>query len=110
MLLLVSIFARPIAATARGRGSSAHGERALRKADIDRAFEYIAATPAVRDCLISGGDPLSLDEDRLEWVLSRLRAIPHLEFIRIGTKMPAVLPQRITPALTRCCAATIRCG
>jgi lysine 2,3-aminomutase len=55
----------------------------------------------VRDVLISGGDPLALAEDRLDWILARLRAIPHIEFIRIGTKMPAVLPQRITPQLTR---------
>ena len=85
----------------RARLVGASGERALRKADIDRAIEYIAATPAVRDCLISGGDPLSLDEDRLEYVLSRLRAIPHLEFIRIGSKQPVVQPMRVTPALTK---------
>ena len=60
----------------RARLVGASGERALRKADIDRAIEYIAATPAVRDCLISGGDPLSLDEDRLEYVLSRLAGDP----------------------------------
>ena len=85
----------------RARLVGASGERALRKADIDRAIDYIAATPAVRDCLISGGDPLSLDEDRLEYVLSRLRAIPHLEFIRIGSKQPVVQPMRVTPALTK---------
>jgi lysine 2,3-aminomutase len=85
----------------RARLVGASGERALRKADIDRAIEYIAATPAVRDCLISGGDPLSLDEDRLEYVLSRLRSIPHLEFVRIGTKQPVVQPMRVTPALTK---------
>lgn len=85
----------------RARLVGASGERALRKADIDRAIEYIAATPAVRDCLISGGDPLSLDEERLEYVLSRLRAIPHLEFVRIGTKQPVVQPMRVTPSLTK---------
>jgi len=85
----------------RARLVGASGERALRKADIDRAIDYIAATPAVRDCLISGGDPLSLDEDRLEYVLSRLRSIPHLEFIRIGSKQPVVQPMRVTPALTK---------
>jgi lysine 2,3-aminomutase len=85
----------------RARLVGASGERALRKADIDRAIEYIAATPAVRDCLISGGDPLSLDEERLEYVLSRLRAIPHLEFIRIGSKQPVVQPMRVTPTLTK---------
>ena len=85
----------------RARLVGASGERALRKADIDRAIEYIAATPTVRDCLISGGDPLSLDEDRLEYVLSRLRSIPHLEFVRIGSKQPVVQPMRVTPALTK---------
>ena len=49
----------------------------------------------------SGGDPLTLPDSRLEWLLDRLRRIPHVEIIRIGTKVPAVLPQRITPALTR---------
>ncbi len=85
----------------RARLVGASGERALRKADIDRAIEYIAATPTVRDCLISGGDPLSLDEERLDYVLSRLRSIPHLEFIRIGSKQPVVQPMRVTPALTK---------
>ena len=66
----------------RARLVGASGERALRKADIDKAIDYIANTPAIRDCLISGGDPLSLDEDRLEYVLARLRAIKHLEFIQ----------------------------
>jgi lysine 2,3-aminomutase len=85
----------------RARLVGASGERALRKADIDKAIEYIASTPAIRDCLISGGDPLSLDEERLEYVLSRLRAIKHLEFIRIGSKQPVVQPMRVTPTLTK---------
>ena len=51
--------------------------------------------------LISGGDPLALSDERLDWILTRLRQIPHVEFVRIGTKMPAVLPQRITPELCR---------
>jgi lysine 2,3-aminomutase len=85
----------------RARLVGASGERALRKADIDRAIEYIERTPAVRDCLISGGDPLSLDEERLQYILSRLRSIEHLEFIRIGTKQPIVQPMRVTPSLTK---------
>ena len=67
----------------------------------EQAIAYIEAHPEVRDVLISGGDPLTLSDDRLEWLLSRLRRIPHVELIRIGTKVPVVLPQRITPALTR---------
>lgn len=66
-----------------------------------RAIEYIAAHPEIRDVLLSGGDPLLLSDDRLEWLLSRLRAIKHVELLRIGSKVPAVLPQRITPALVR---------
>jgi lysine 2,3-aminomutase len=67
----------------------------------ERAIEYIAAHHEIRDVLLSGGDPLVLSDDRLEWLLSRLRKIPHLEFLRIGSKIPVVLPQRITPALVR---------
>jgi lysine 2,3-aminomutase len=66
-----------------------------------QAIAYIEAHPEIRDVLISGGDPLTLADDQLEWLLSRLRQIPHVEFVRIGTKVPVVLPQRITPALTR---------
>jgi lysine 2,3-aminomutase len=64
-----------------------------------QAIEYIAADSAIRDVLISGGDPLTLTDDQLDWLLSRLRRIPHVEVIRIGTKAPFVLPQRITPEL-----------
>jgi len=55
----------------------------------------------VRDVLLSGGDPLTIATDKLEWLLSRLSAIPHVEFLRIGTKVPAVLPQRVTRDLVR---------
>jgi lysine 2,3-aminomutase len=77
------------------------GEFLPDKAQWERCLAYIAARPAIRDVLLSGGDPLILSEDRLEWLIGRLRSIPHVEIIRIGTKIPAVLPQRITPALTR---------
>ena len=80
------------------------GDRSTRRFDIrqwERALAYIENTPSIRDVLLSGGDPLTLSNDRLEWLLSRLRCIPHVEFIRIGTKAPVVLPQRITHALTR---------
>jgi lysine 2,3-aminomutase len=78
-----------------------HGHIAPQEARLERAFEYIRSTPAIRDVLISGGDPLALSDDRLDWILTSLREIPHVEFVRIGTKMPAVLPHRITPALCR---------
>jgi lysine 2,3-aminomutase len=78
-----------------------HGELMPQESRLEKAFEYIRQTPAIRDVLISGGDPLALSEDKLDWILGNLRRIPHVEFIRIGTKMPAVLPQRVTPQLTR---------
>jgi lysine 2,3-aminomutase len=77
------------------------GEYSFNTGQWENAIAYITATPAIRDVLISGGDPLILSDDRLEWLLSRLRAIPHVEFLRIGTKVPPLLPQRITPALVR---------
>jgi len=79
-----------------------HGrEFGFHLAQWDKALAYIEATPTIRDVLLSGGDPLTLSDDRLEYLLTRLRRIPHVEFVRLGTKIPAVLPQRITPALTR---------
>jgi lysine 2,3-aminomutase len=78
-----------------------HGELAPSDARLDAMFDYIRATPSIRDVLISGGDPLALADDKLDYILGRLRDIPHVEFIRIGTKMPAVLPQRITPSLVK---------
>lgn len=77
------------------------GEYRFDTSQWQRAIDYIAATPAVRDVLISGGDPLSLSDEKLDWLLTRIRAIPHVEFLRIGSKMPAVTPQRITPAFVK---------
>ncbi|CAN5253880.1 lysine 2,3-aminomutase [soil metagenome] len=85
----------------RARLVGATGERSIKKTDIERALEYIEATPAVRDVLISGGDALSLDDERLDWVLARLKRIPHVEFVRIGSKQPVVQPQRVTTHLAR---------
>jgi lysine 2,3-aminomutase len=68
---------------------------------LEKAFDYIRKTDTIRDVLVSGGDPLTLPDDRLEWILSNLRSIPHVQIIRMGTKVPAVLPQRITPMLAR---------
>ena len=75
------------------------GEFLPEKAMWERALDYIRPNTEIRDVLLSGGDPLILSDDRLEWLLSRLTAIPHVEFLRIGTKVPAVLPQRITADL-----------
>jgi lysine 2,3-aminomutase len=78
-----------------------HGELMPQESRLMAAFDYLRRTPQVRDVLISGGDALALGDDKLEWILSQLRSIPNIEFIRIGTKMPAVLPQRITRDLVR---------
>jgi len=66
---------------------------------IQSGISYIAAHPEVRDVILSGGDPFMLTDYMLEKILAGLRAIPHVEIIRIGTKMPCVLPQRVTPKL-----------
>jgi len=67
----------------------------------DESIDYIARHTEVRDVLISGGDPLTMPDAKIDYLLSRIRAIPHVEIIRLGTKVPAVLPQRITPKLLR---------
>ncbi len=68
-------------------------------ATIALGLDYIRRTPAIRDVLISGGDPLLLSDERLEWILAGVRAIPHVEIIRIGTRVPCVLPMRVSPEL-----------
>ncbi|PWB51847.1 MAG: lysine 2,3-aminomutase [Candidatus Methanoperedenaceae archaeon] len=67
--------------------------------EILEGIEYIKKTPALRDVLLSGGDPFMLSDDYLDWILTELRKIPHVEVIRIGTRMPVVLPYRITDEL-----------
>jgi lysine 2,3-aminomutase len=67
--------------------------------ELASAIEYIRRTPSVRDVLLSGGDPLMLSDSQLDAILTEIRAIKHVEIVRIGTRMPVVLPQRITPAL-----------
>ena len=66
---------------------------------FDQQIAYIAQHPEIRDVLLSGGDPLLFSDDKLEHLLAKLRAIPHVEFLRIGTRIPIFLPQRITPEL-----------
>ena len=67
--------------------------------EYEQALRYIESHPEVRDVLLSGGDPLLLSDKKLEHLISRLRAIKHVEFIRIGSRIPVFLPQRITPTL-----------
>ncbi|MBU0741657.1 KamA family radical SAM protein [bacterium] len=78
-----------------------NGEMKPQQSRLELCLDYIRRTPSVRDVLLSGGEPLSLADDKLDWILTELRAIPHVQIIRIGTKAPAVTPQRITPSLVR---------
>ncbi len=84
----------------RSRVVSGVGEQELHT-EFDAAFRYLEEHTEIRDVLLSGGDALLLSDGRLEKLLSRLRAIPHLEFLRIGSRVPIFLPQRITPELCR---------
>jgi lysine 2,3-aminomutase len=77
------------------------GDYALGVRQWDAALDYIAAHGEIRDVLISGGDPLTLSDDKLDYLLGRLKAIEHVEFVRIGSKVPVVLPMRVTRALIR---------
>lgn len=67
--------------------------------EFESGLQYIREHPEIRDVLLSGGDPLLLSDKKLDYLLSELRAIPHIEFIRIGSRIPVFLPQRITPEL-----------
>ena len=75
------------------------GEEPIAKAAIERAIAYIRAHPQIHDVLISGGDPLTMSTDKLEWVLKELRSIPHIDYVRIGTRVPVCLPMRVTDEL-----------
>jgi lysine 2,3-aminomutase len=77
------------------------GEYQFSTRQWEQALAYLEAHTEVRDVLLSGGDPLTLGDEKLDWLLGRLRAIPHIEFVRIGTKMPVVTPQRVTKNLVQ---------
>jgi lysine 2,3-aminomutase len=82
----------------RSRVVSGVGEQEL-ETDFEAVYEYLEKHTEVRDVLLSGGDALLLSDDKLRKILSRLRAIGHIEFLRIGSRVPIFLPQRITPEL-----------
>ena len=77
-----------------GRSGMVPGERGM-----EDCFAFLREHPQIREVLVSGGDPLLLADDRIDWLLARLRAIPSIEVIRIGTRAPCTLPQRVTPRL-----------
>jgi lysine 2,3-aminomutase len=76
-------------------------ERSITQGNFEEVLRYLKNHRKVRDVLLSGGDPLLLENERLEEMLSRLRALPHIEVLRIGTRVPVTLPQRITSGLVR---------
>jgi len=74
-------------------------EGAFDRATALEGVEYVRARPAIRDVLVSGGDPLALSDERLGWLLGELRAIPHVEILRVATRAPVVNPMRVTEEL-----------
>ncbi len=71
----------------------------MKKRELTVALDWIARTPEIRDVLLTGGDPLTYSDARLEWLLGELRAIPHVDIIRLGTRLPVTLPYRVTDDL-----------
>jgi lysine 2,3-aminomutase len=78
-----------------------HSDAARSRAEIDEAIAYLRAHEEVRDVLISGGDPLTLPHEQLEYILSQVRSVPHVELVRIGSREPVMLPMRVDDALLR---------
>jgi len=74
-------------------------EWTMQKKELQLALDWIAETPEIRDVLLTGGDPLVYSDARLDWLLERLREIPHVEIIRLGTRLPVTLPYRVTDEL-----------
>jgi lysine 2,3-aminomutase len=81
------------------RRFAGHSDHAVPRDRIDNAIEYIRNTPQVRDVLLSGGDALLVSDNTLEYIIKKLREIPHVEIIRLGSRAPVVMPQRITDDL-----------
>ena len=85
----------------RSRMVGEAGEYEFGTRQWEKALAYLETHTEVRDVLLSGGDPLAMSDDKLDYLLGRLRRIPHIEFVRIGTKIPTVMPMRITRDLVR---------
>lgn len=76
-------------------------EWSMKKRELEEGLAWIRRTPQIRDVLLTGGDPLVFSDERLDWLLGELRAIPHVEIVRLGTRLPVTLPFRVTDALCR---------
>lgn len=76
-------------------------EWTMKRRELEAGLDWIRRTPEIRDVLLTGGDPLTFGDDRLEWLLAALREIPHVEIVRLGTRLPVTLPYRVTDALCR---------
>ena len=81
------------------RRNIGHEDRPQAKAIIQESIDYVRENPEIRDVLLTGGDSLCLSDQYLEWIIRQLRTIPHLEIIRLGTRTPVTMPQRITDEL-----------
>lgn len=81
------------------RRFAGQNDKVLPMEQINKAIDYIEKTPVIRDVLLSGGDALLISDDKLEYIIKRLRAIGHVRIVRIGSRTPVVMPQRITPKL-----------
>ena len=101
VLLLVSDQCSMYCRHCTRRRYAGNADRARPREEIQQALEYIRGNNLIRDVILSGGDSLCISDEHLEWILARVRSIPHVEIIRIGTRMPVVLPQRITEDLCR---------
>ena len=76
-------------------------EWTMKKRELGLALDWIRKTPEIRDVLLTGGDPLVFSDEKLAWLLGELRRIPHVEIVRLGTRLPVTLPFRVTDALCR---------
>ena len=100
VLLLVTLQCAMYCRHCTRRRAVGEEDKPITEAQLQRAVDYIRAHTEIRDVLISGGDPLTMSTAKLEHIIASLRVINHVEIIRIGTRVPVVLPMRITPELT----------
>ncbi len=73
----------------------------MKKRELQQGVDWIRRTPEIRDVLLTGGDPLVFSDDRLEWLIGEIRSVPHVEIIRLGTRLPVTLPFRVTDDLCK---------